>query len=51
MLYIICAYLDVPVEELLSRLKKRVQFKEINKSFVVFIVEQLANIFAMLKCS
>lgn len=50
MLYIICEYLDVPVEEFLSEPKtKDYYLKEINKELVDFDAEQLATILAMLK--
>ncbi|OJG66887.1 hypothetical protein RV09_GL003104 [Enterococcus moraviensis] len=50
MLYIICEYLDVPVNEFLNETKtKDYYLKEINKKLVSLESEQLENILAMLK--
>ncbi|MEI5993862.1 helix-turn-helix domain-containing protein [Candidatus Enterococcus mansonii] len=50
MLYIICEYLDVPVNEFLNETKtKDYYLKEINKKLVEFESEQLESILAMLK--
>lgn len=50
MLYIICEYLDVPVEEFLSEIRtKDYYLKEINKKLMNYDSEQLEIILAMLK--
>lgn len=50
MLYTICEYLDVPVDEFLSETKtKDYYLKEINKRLVELDGEQLVSILAMLK--